>query len=108
MCIRDRGYIDSSGKTVVPLNYLNAGSFHNGLAVVAKENGYGMINKDNKIIVPTEHDMPIFTGNDYIDTFKFMKGNNFYYFDSQGNLLAVSNYLDTTPKMIRVRQILKQ
>ncbi|WP_202801466.1 WG repeat-containing protein [Psychrobacter sp. PAMC 21119] len=31
------GYIDSSGKTVVPLNYLNAGSFHNGLAVVAKE-----------------------------------------------------------------------
>ncbi|GAF61772.1 hypothetical protein JCM18903_1801 [Psychrobacter sp. JCM 18903] len=45
------GYIDSSGKTVVPLNYLNADSFHNGLAVVAKENGYGMINKDNKIIV---------------------------------------------------------
>ncbi|MGE6361252.1 WG repeat-containing protein [Psychrobacter glacincola] len=102
------GYIDSSGNTVVPLNYLNAGSFHNGLAVVAKENGYGMINKDNKIIVPTEYDMPIFTGNDYIDTFKFVKGNHFYYFDSQGNLLVVSDYLDTIPKVIHARKILKQ
>ena len=99
------GYIDSSGKTVVLLNYLNADSFHNGLAVVAKENGYGMINKDNKIIVPTEYDMPIFIGNYYIDTFKFVKGNNFYYFDSNGDRLAVSSYLDTIPEVILDRQI---
>lgn len=102
------GYIDGNGKTVIPFNYLNADSFRDGLAVVAKESGYGVINKDNKTIIPTEYDMPIFTGNDYIDTFKFVKGNHFYYFDSQGNLLAVSDYLDTIPKMIHARKILKQ
>nr|WP_265088304.1 WG repeat-containing protein [Psychrobacter immobilis] len=96
--------MNSSGKTVVPLNYLNADSFHNGLAVVAKENGYGMINKDNKIIVPTEYDIPIFIDNYYIDTFKFLKGNSFYYFDSNGDRLAVSSYLDTMPEVILDRQ----
>lgn len=55
------GYIDKTGKVVLPLEYDGAGSFYNGLAPVAKQdddgnNKYGYIDKTGAIVVPLEYD----------------------------------------------------
>lgn len=50
------GYINKTGKVVIPLQYDDAYSFYEGLAVVKKDGKYGFINKTGKIIVPLQYD----------------------------------------------------
>ena len=51
------GAIDNNGKIVIKPQYQSIKEFVNGLAVVVdKNNKYGIINKDNKIIIPFEYD----------------------------------------------------
>ncbi len=53
------GYIDSTGKEVVPPTYVSAGEFSDGLAVVetidAYGNFFGFIDKTGKIIIPIKY-----------------------------------------------------
>lgn len=46
------GYIDRHGLIVIKLDYDWASSFHNGLAMVERNNRYGYINQEGKEIVP--------------------------------------------------------
>ena len=44
------GFLDSTGKLVVPLKYTDAMSFHNNLAIVSNGSSYGFIDKTGKEI----------------------------------------------------------
>lgn len=46
------GYIDRKGEIVIPLQYTQAAYFHQGRALVAKEELYGFIDKENREIIP--------------------------------------------------------
>lgn len=52
------GYINKEKEIVIePQNSFNlSGDFYNGLALVKKDNNYGFINKENKIIIPIIYD----------------------------------------------------
>ncbi len=52
------GYINKEKQIVIePQNSFNlSGDFYNGLALVKKDNKYGFINKENKIIIPIIYD----------------------------------------------------
>jgi len=50
------GYIDKSGKEVIPCIYNEAGNFSEGLAPVSYEGKTGYINKSGKEIVPFKYD----------------------------------------------------
>ncbi len=49
------GCINKKGKEVVPLKYLNAFDFHEGLALVYDGYGYGYINKKGKEVIPLKY-----------------------------------------------------
>ena len=53
------GFIDKSGKEVVPCEWDDIYYFINGLALVEKNGKYGFINKKNEAIVPIEYDSAI-------------------------------------------------
>ena len=50
------GFIDKTGKVIVPLRYSGAGSFREGLAAVKKGDKWGFIDKTGKVIVPMIYD----------------------------------------------------
>ncbi len=50
------GYIDTSGKMILPPAYIGGGSFHQGLAVVSNEEKTGMINRKGEQIIPMKYD----------------------------------------------------
>lgn len=50
------GFINHSGKVVVPLIYDDAKNFSEGLAVVIKDRKYGFVDKTGKIVVPIIYD----------------------------------------------------
>ena len=56
------GFIDKTGKVVIPLQFADASGFHEGLsAIQTEEDGkYGYIDKAGKLVVPpqfaTEHE----------------------------------------------------
>ena len=49
------GFVNTSGKTVIPFNYDSAESFSEGLAVVSKGK-YGFIDKIGKAVIPLNYD----------------------------------------------------
>jgi len=49
------GYIDTTGKLVIPLEYNRALNFYEGVAYVAKDEGYGYIDATNKVVLPFEY-----------------------------------------------------
>ena len=51
------GFIDKTGKEVIPLKYENAEGFTNGLSQVSLNNKVGMINKKEKVIIPFKYDI---------------------------------------------------
>ncbi len=46
------GFIDSTGRQVVPCKYDYASSFQEGYAVVAKDGKYGFMDKTGREIIP--------------------------------------------------------
>ena len=50
------GYIDKTGREVIPLIYDNAYSFSNGLAVVALNGKYGFIDETGREVIPCKYD----------------------------------------------------
>ena len=51
------GFLDASGKTVVPFEYEHAEAFSEGLAVVSKNNLYGYIDKAGKTVIPLKYEL---------------------------------------------------
>lgn len=51
------GYIDKTGKLVIPMQYSFVGRFHEGLAIVQPvgSNYYGYINKEGKMVIPAKY-----------------------------------------------------
>lgn len=45
------GYMDASGQTLIAAQYEEASAFYEGLAIVSKDNRYGLINKRNEPII---------------------------------------------------------
>jgi hypothetical protein len=54
------GFVDSTGKQVVPFIYQNGMSFYEGLASVQKDGKWGFIDKKNKVVIPFQFDGPGF------------------------------------------------
>ena len=50
------GYIDKTGKEVIPCMYRNTGEFTDGLAWVMNDGKYGYINDKNELVIPMEYD----------------------------------------------------
>lgn len=88
------GYIDRSGKLVIPVLYSIAHEFSEGLAMVAFENKkYGFIDKSGKIIIPFKYD----TNYSYEFSNQFIclsKGSKKGIIDTKGTELIAFNYDD--------------
>jgi len=50
------GYIDKSGKEIIPLEFDKAQNFKDGLAIVVKNQKCGFIDKSGKIVIPCEYE----------------------------------------------------
>ena len=50
------GFVDKTGKVVIPLIYDDAGWFSEGLAEVGKNGKYGFVDKTGKVVVPLIYD----------------------------------------------------
>ena len=63
------GYVDNKGNTVIPFVYDWAGRFHQGTAMVGNfidgKEIYGIIDKNNTIVLPFEFETGVYTGNVY-------------------------------------------
>lgn len=49
------GYMDENGAVVIEPQYSEAGAFKNGMAIVAQNSDYGLINKKNEILIPMRY-----------------------------------------------------
>lgn len=56
---RKFGYVNSSGKEVIKLQYSDAGIFSDGLAAVKVENRWGYINPNNEFVVQPKYDFTL-------------------------------------------------
>lgn len=82
------GYIDEKGNIKIPFDYLIANNFKNELAIIAKESGFGVINKKNKEIIDPIYDA-IEIIKDYIYVFK---DNKFGIFSTTGKTILPLKY----------------
>lgn len=84
------GFIDMTGKEVVPCIYYYANDFHEGLAKVGKENNYGYIDKTGKEVVPCKY----FDSSDFHDGLAWVyNGENGYsYIDKTGKEVITCQY----------------
>lgn len=49
------GYIDRTGKVVIPAEYGTTGEFSEGLAAVEKDGKFGVIDKTGKVVIPFQY-----------------------------------------------------
>ena len=91
------GFIDKSGKEVVPCEWDDIYYFINGLALVEKNGKYGFINKKNEAIVPIEYDSAIdfADGNGVAAVSKFTdEGELWAIIDDRGKFVTSFIYSD--------------
>src|SRR5690554_5998565 len=50
------GYLDATGKEVIPFEYDDAGSFSEGLAPVMKRKKWGYIDKSGRVVIDLHYD----------------------------------------------------
>jgi hypothetical protein len=50
------GFVDTTGKVVVPPVYQEVTDFDNGVSLAKKDGKYGLINKQNEIVMPFKYD----------------------------------------------------
>ena len=76
------GYIDNSGKLVIPYSFAYAENFSEGLAVVANEDGYyGYVDKTGKMPIGFQFES---AGSFYEDRALVRKDTEEYYIDRTG------------------------
>jgi hypothetical protein len=76
------GFIDTSGKEVIPLKYPVAFDFSEGLALVGASSKYGFIDKSGKEVIPLKYEdaRSFYRGLAYVT----LKGK-YFYIDKNGN-----------------------
>jgi hypothetical protein len=105
------GYMDTQGKAIIAAQYNDASAFYDGLAIVSKDELFGLINKKNESITALQ----------YLDISKSTDGfvaedsTGYYIFNNQGQLLqkealqweelqqtlsALSNHIETVEPVI--------
>jgi hypothetical protein len=87
------GYIDTSGKEVIPCTYDLAYEFSEGMAIVYKGNKYGFIDTKGNVVIPFEYetDEEIPTG--FHDGLACVYKNGKYgYIDKKGNVVVSYKY----------------
>ena len=78
------GYINTSGKLVIPCKYNPAWSFtKNGLAAVCQNGKCGFINQKGKVIIPLMYDDAKYFGKD--GTARVKLNGEIFYIDGDGN-----------------------
>ncbi|MGP1612778.1 MAG: WG repeat-containing protein [Catonella sp.] len=83
------GYINKKGKKVIPLEYEEAGEFHEGLAAVGDEGKYGYINKKGKKITKLKYDR----ADDFSEgKAAVKKGKKYGYIDKAGKEIIQMKY----------------
>ena len=85
------GFIDKTGKEVIPIKYDNAEFFSEGLALVKLNNKYGFIDKAGKEVIPIKYD----------DAYSFSEGlakvklnNKYGFIDKTGKEVIPIKYDD--------------
>jgi hypothetical protein len=87
------GFIDKTGKEVIPCIYDRAGNFSEGLAAVRKKDGkVGYVDKTGKVIIPFEYN----DGKTFIEGLAIIKNNNGWYgfIDKTGKEVVTPIYED--------------
>ena len=83
------GFIDKTGREVIPLIYDNAYSFSNGLAIVALNGKYGFIDETGREVIPFKYD----GAKAFSEGFARVLLNNKYgYIDTAGKVVIPFKY----------------
>ncbi|WP_083631302.1 TonB family protein [Labilibacter marinus] len=90
------GFIDKTGKLVIPFKFTDAGSFKKGITYAAVNGKYGYINKQGEFIIEPQFEMAYNFEGEFADVCKFLPGmsdtgipnREEAIIDKQGNLLA--------------------
>lgn len=84
------GYIDSSGKIIIPLQYEDPSQFTHGYVDVKQNGKVGLIDKTGKVVVPLQYD---YIGNYHNGLFSVRNLQEKYGFiDSSGNVIIPFEY----------------
>ena len=75
-----RGYIDATGKLVVPCELDRVFGFYNGFAYVEKDGKYGYVDTTGKFVLPCDYDRVVYTNSHFFA----LKNGYLTIFDSQG------------------------
>lgn len=82
------GFIDKTGKEIIPLKYDFAGNFSEGLAVVWKDGKTGFINEQGTIVIPLQFDSAV----SFSEGLAIVKQNNkWHLIDNQGKIINSLN-----------------
>jgi hypothetical protein len=85
------GYINASGKIVIPAEYDEVGPFKDGLAVVSKYSKYGVINKKNELVVDFGFDEIL----DFNNARAIVIKNDLYnLIDRSGRIISTRDFAD--------------
>jgi hypothetical protein len=98
------GYIDSTGKVIIPLEYENAFSFINGKAVVVKNDKRGKINEKNELIIDFKYDR--FFNPDEKGFSKVILNEKYGFIDEEGKEvipIKFENTYDFNEDLVRVK-----
>lgn len=100
------GFIDTTGKEVVPLIYQDAGGFVDGMAAVMKDSLCGFINTDGEVIIPLKYFFEIDTPDGisfapfgswfYSGLLKVKRDKHYGYINRSGEVIIPFRYDDAT------------
>lgn len=88
------GYIDKTGKEIIPAQYDSANSFEDGLAAVCKDGKCGVIDTNGNIVIPFQYDSSYGTGDGYAT---FSLDGKFGLVDTNNRVILPLEYDDITP-----------
>ena len=90
------GYIDRTGKIVIPIEYDSINNFSNGVAIVTKGEQYGLIDLNGNMVLPVEYSFITFRDN-YGHIYKERQDDSILkpgVIDLQGNIIIPSGVHD--------------
>ncbi|HXC06803.1 MAG TPA: WG repeat-containing protein, partial [Bacteroidia bacterium] len=86
------GFIDTTGKEIIPCIFYNVEEFHNGLCLASSDSGKGYINKTGKAIVPLEYYECHEMGDSTLECILMRKIGRVDVFDRKGKKLRTINW----------------
>lgn len=89
------GFLDRTGREVIPCQYHSAGLFHDGRTYVSKDGKWGIIDTQGNVILPIEYDNSGFRAEAYIyhDSLALIEKDGRYgYCDIDGRILIYPSF----------------